>query len=77
MDPCILEQKRKRSQYKSLEEFVAEEGVEAMLAFLAYGPTVAGDKYRHSQMKTVPYRVQKIDMGPRQFPMATPIPENW
>lgn len=58
---ALFELKQKRRQYKSLEEFVAEEGVEAMLAFLAYNPTTIGDKYRHTQMKTVPYIVREVD----------------
>lgn len=51
--------KNKRRQYTSLDEYAREEGVEAVLAFLATQPTIVGNKYRHSQMAVLPYIVEK------------------
>ena len=49
----------RRRQYKSAEEFVQQEGIEAFLDFLASNPSVRGDKYKNSQMKVLPYSVGK------------------
>lgn len=53
----------KRRKYESLDEFANEEGVEAVLAFLATNPTIIGDTYRHSKMKVLPYTVKRFNMG--------------
>ena len=57
-DEKATQLRNRRREYKSLDEFARQEGVEAVLAFLASNPTVVGDKYRHSQMKVLPYSVQ-------------------
>jgi len=37
------------------------EGVERVLEFLSRNPSVIGNVYRHTDMKTVPYIVTKLD----------------
>jgi hypothetical protein len=49
----------KRTQYRSLDDFAKEEGLQAVLNFLAYQPTVVDGYYRHTQMPVLPYNVTK------------------
>lgn len=77
-----------RRLYTSLEQFVAEEGVEAMLAFLSTHPTqstgingVKG-KYRHTKMDALPcsVHIKYPDTKPQQTRTApfledTPTPK--
>jgi hypothetical protein len=47
-------------KYKSLDDMVKEEGVEAVLEFLARSPTQIDGYYRHAEMKVVNFTVNKI-----------------
>jgi len=58
-DKKLSDLKNKRREYKSLDEFSREEGVEAVLIFLASNPTVIGDKYKGSKMNILPYTVER------------------
>jgi hypothetical protein len=45
--------------YENLDEMARAEGVEAVLKFLAYRPTMIGGIYRHTRMPIVPFIVKE------------------
>jgi hypothetical protein len=49
----------KRRDYKSLDEMAQNEGVIAVLEFLAHHPTMISGIYRHTQIPIVPFEVKK------------------
>lgn len=68
----------RRRDYKSLDEMAQAEGVERVLDFLSNSPTVIGDYYRHTDMKTVPYIVRKsesyyVKYRAAQNPVQNPV----
>jgi len=54
-----LAKREKRSKYQSFDDMAREEGVIAVLEFLAYNPSIMGDTYRHTNIETVPFVVSK------------------
>lgn len=57
------ERRKKRSTYKSLEEFANEEGIGAVLEFLSRNPTQISGVYRHTNMSSTlanEYKITKI-----------------
>ena len=52
-------QSERRRNYSSLDDMAKEEGVVAVLKFLAYNPTIVDGYYRHTNMKVVPFTVKE------------------
>ena len=58
-DCDIIDRSLKRMKYNSLDDMAREEGVIAVLKFLAYNPTMVSGYYRHSNIKVVPFTVKE------------------
>ena len=57
----VCRQAHRGLKYKSLDDMAREEGVAAVLSFLATQPTIVGGLYRHTNMPVLPFIVRRWD----------------